>query len=241
MWSRYEKRSFLKQQLLFACDANAACAALQRSVRPRASPTGVARISLTDMDEVLLASAAASSARTRAESLPQHALCITGLQRSYPEFALNVRASLANLYTGREGEVAGDEGEASRTALRGAVTFFGVRPANDSWHAVRATLPPLAGEAIQAPCGIATPEWFTAYSRSWEQRRQFMRSFVQMMCDFRQCLRLIEQHEATSRRGHPFTTLARLRLDRTPRLVRQLPFELTVHTLPSQSSLTVTS
>ena len=86
-----------------------------------------------------------------ASRLPQHALCITGLQRSYTEFAPNVRASLASLYAG--GDLQADD-----AALESSVTFFGVRPASDSWNAVRATLPSLRNESLQAPCGLPAAE-----------------------------------------------------------------------------------
>ena len=140
--------------------------------------------------------------------LPKHGLCITGLQRSFPEFASNVRMSLETLYTDLN-----------------AVTFFGVRPANDTWHAVHATFPALANESTQSSCGVSPPPWFSAYARDWSTKRQFAKSFVMMMCDMAACMKLIEHHEAVARGGLPFETLARLRLD----LAWEVPMRMPTH------------
>ena len=90
-----------------------------------------------------------------------HAVCITGLERSYPEFSRNVHYSLSNLYSGWRG-VDGDGAGAAATThavdaswrLEQWVSFFGVRPANDSWPTVRTDLPPLAGEEILRCLGL---------------------------------------------------------------------------------------
>jgi hypothetical protein len=126
-------------------------------------------------------------------------VCITGLQRSYPEFAKNIHAGLSSLY--------------APLALADGVDFFGVRPASDSWSAVRVHLPPLTNESVQAPCGYNYPAWFTAYSRSRTQLQGYRFAFVQSLCDMAACMGLIEHHEAHARAGAPFDTLARMRLD----------------------------
>ena len=131
-----------------------------------------------------------------------HAVCITGLERSFPEIALNIRAALTTLYT-----------TPPTQQLADTVSFFGVRPANDSWSAVRETLPPLAAESLQTPCGYHPPPWFSAYARTLAAKIGFAFSFVQSMCDMADCMQLIKEHEANARGGLKFETLARLRLD----------------------------
>ena len=138
----------------------------------------------------------------------QHGVCITGLQRSYPEFSHNIHYSLSNLYSGwREGGATIPE----PFDLGRAVAFFGVRPANDSWSTVRTDLPPLMGESIQTPCGLARAPWFTAWAKTKTQQVTYGFSFVQMMCDLRACHQLVLAHEKIV--GRDFETLARLRLD----------------------------
>jgi hypothetical protein len=78
---------------------------------------------------------------TRAPSAP-HAVCMTGLQRAFPFIGENVRSALASLYSC----------ETLDCPLDRTATLFGVRPANDSWSAVRVHLPPLADEAVQKTC-----------------------------------------------------------------------------------------
>ena len=151
-------------------------------------------------------------------STQQHAVCITGLQRSYPEISHNIHYSLWNFYAGWPAVEAADaRGGRLRTAdatpwsLERSVAFFGVRPANDSWATVRTDLPPLAGESIQTPCGLDRAPWFSAYAKTVHQKVQYGFSFIQMMCDLRACHQLVQAHEA--RVGRDFETVARLRLD----------------------------
>ena len=191
------------------------------------------------------ASNAAPKAATSAQHhAPKHAVCVTGLQRSYPEISHNLHYSLSHLYSGwRHGgdSTAADVAAAraseqqrlqqrsdalprSRRSLTGHgehgrggwslgrnVAFFGVRPANDSWATVRTDLPPLVGESIQTPCGPSRPAWFSAYAKTNAQRVTYGNSFVQSLCDLRDCLQLVEYNER--RVGRQFLTLARLRLD----------------------------
>lgn len=158
---------------------------------------------------------------------PAHAVCITGLERSFPEIHRNVHLSLLNLYGGAddaarrrrrpsvnqllERRLEGAERGSARLGRLAA--FFGVRPANDSWATVKAGgLPPLAGESVQTPCGEnPDPPWFSAFSRSNTQRVIYRRTFVQVLCDLAACHELVKAHER--RVGRPFETIARLRLD----------------------------
>lgn len=147
-----------------------------------------------------------SSADTRI-----HGVCITGLERSYPEFSHNVHYSLSNLYAGWRGVDGDGDAAAAPLPLNRAVAFFGIRPANDSWSTVRTDLPPLAGEAIQTPCGLGRAPWFTAWAKTGTQKVTYGFSFIQMMCDLRACHQLVLEHER--RVGRSLVTLARLRLD----------------------------
>lgn len=151
----------------------------------------------------------------------KHAVCITGLQRSYPEISHNIHYSLSNLYSGwSSSHISGSQQHESLMAassrrrafsLERNVGFFGVRPANDSWATVRTDLPPLLGESIQTPCGLGRAPWFSAYAKTQTQRAVYAFSFVQMMCDLKACHRLIQEHELKV--GRQFLTVARLRLD----------------------------
>ena len=174
------------------------------------------------------------------DHIMRHAVCITGLQRSYPEISHNIHYSLSNLYggwrsgggsmlslgdtlapiTSRPYESSLDESfprarraasERAGWSLAKAVGFFGVRPANDSWAVVRTDLPPLLAESIQTPCGPTRPAWFSAYAKTHAQKITYGHSFVQMLCDMQECHRMIQEHE--QRLGRQFLTLARLRLD----------------------------
>ena len=166
-----------------------------------------------------------------------HAVCITGLQRSYPEISHNIHYSLSNLYSGwrRSNGGLGTVHEGRRSAdiaafrLESAVGFFGVRPANDSWATVRTDLPPLLGESIQQPCGHGRPAWFSAYAKTQTQRAIFAFSFVQMMCDLNACHDLIQDYE--HRESHRFVTVARLRLDLAWETPLSMPRELRANTI----------
>ena len=173
---------------------------------------------------------ATRKAASAIEHTPRHAVCVTGLQRSYPEISHNLHYSLSHLYAGwhhggnqpngrsgtehahvREGHARPASAQKSGFALDRHVTFFGVRPANDSWATVRVDLPPMQNESIQTPCGPNRPVWFSAYARTHSQRITYAHSFVQSLCDLRACHEMIQAHE--QRVGRPFSTLARLRLD----------------------------
>lgn len=176
-----------------------------------------------------------------------HAVCITGLQRSYPEISHNIHYSLSHFYAGwpprnqavppsvlSNGHAANVNATVDAVAavrggwrLERSVGFFGVRPANDSWAVVRTDLPPLQGESIQTPCGLGRPAWFSAYAKTAHQRVTYGFSFVQMMCDLAACHSLIRDYEA--RVGRQFQTIARLRLD----LAWETPLEMPPQLLPN--------
>ena len=158
--------------------------------------------------------------------MQEHAVCITGLERSYKEIRRNIHYSLSSLYSGWDDsgnhastvapaglgpEAATHTQQMKAWRLDRAVAFFGVRPANDSWSSVRTDLPPLTDESIQTPCGLGRAPWFSAYAKSNTQRVVYSFSFVQMMCDLRACHKMVEDHEG--RTGRQFVTIARLRLD----------------------------
>lgn len=134
-----------------------------------------------------------------------HAVCITGLQRSFPWISGNVRKSLDTLYL---------EDEKSRRSegLGSAAALFGVRPEHDPWDAVRTALPPLTNETLQRSCGYKAPKWFSVYARSGSARVGFESAFIMSLCDMAICLEdLVVPYE--TRIGRRFRTLARLRLD----------------------------
>jgi hypothetical protein len=174
-------------------------------------------------------------------SSPRHAVCVTGLQRSFPEIRHNIHYALASLYAGnwtQTGPVRNNTGAAETAwtvepsfhrgvrsrrwaahVLNSTAAFFGVRPANDTWAEVRATFPLLRAESIQTPCGVKLgtargeekPTWFSAYARSATQKAAYGRNFVQVMCDLSECHSMILADEAIT--GRQYTTIARLRLD----------------------------
>ena len=195
----------------------------------------------------MLANESGSFERPR-EHVLRHAVCITGLQRSYPEISHNIHYSLSHLYaawratggnndeshpgliwTRRHSKRSG--GERTGWSIGRSVAFFGVRPANDSWATVRTDLPPLQGESIQTPCGPLRPPWFSAYAKTHAQKITYGNSFVQMMCDLHACHELVKAYEV--RVGRRFLTLARLRLDlawETPLTMPQTLLPNTVYT-----------
>ena len=160
----------------------------------------------------------------------KHAVCITGLQRSYPEISHNIHyfsptsilaggptqdtPCMDTHFTADSSLLSHGTYHAPRKdgwSLERHVGFFGVRPANDSWSTVRTDLPPLLGESIQTPCGLPRAPWFSAYAKTTHQRITYGNSFIQMMCDLKACHTLIQEHER--RIGRAFLTIARLRLD----------------------------
>eukprot|EP00966_Prymnesium_polylepis_P277638 6414555-Prymnesium_polylepis.1 len=102
------------------------------------------------------------------------AVCVTGLERSYPEIRWNVRAAIFGLL--------------ASSAPQTDIHVFGVRPVNDSWPNARQDLGPLLDTIEdQRPCRAADaplPMWFTCTRGSKTFRGgDCTRSFQQMMCD----------------------------------------------------------
>jgi hypothetical protein len=124
-----------------------------------------------------------------------HAVCVTGLERSFTEIGDNVRHAIL------------------RFLGTPAITFLGVQPVNDSWSTIHKLLPMHAIEP-QFPCTGEAEFNFTA---SWlhcdmkSRRTDCCRSFLQMLCDLQHCEAMIREVELVQ--GHPFATITRLRPD----------------------------
>ena len=132
----------------------------------------------------------------------RHAVCVTGLEREYPEISRNIDRAIFGLL--------------NRTAAQTVTRVFGVRPPNDNWtHAMGA----LRFEAVGLqswsycyPADMPLPFWFTCSRNGGTSRMGVCtRSFMQVMCDLEQCERLIATHEAQV--GQPFDFVTRIRLD----------------------------
>ena len=99
-----------------------------------------------------------------------HAVCITGLERSFDEISGNLRAALGALYGG----------------LDQHVHFFGVRPQQDSWDIVHSRLPPLRAEVVQRQCVVGRPvAYFSAYSRTASAFWKTLQVWLLTLCDQR--------------------------------------------------------
>ena len=64
---------------------------------------------------------------------PEHAVCLTGLERSFAEIGGNVREGVYRLLGPR-------------------VTWFGVKPPHDAWSTIHTLLPPFAAVERQTTC-----------------------------------------------------------------------------------------
>jgi hypothetical protein len=142
------------------------------------------------------------TARVGETSELRHAVCVTGLEREYPEISRNIERAIFGLL--------------NRTAAQTVTRVFGVRPPNDNWtHAMDA----LRFEAVGLqswsycyPADMLLPFWFTCSRNGGTSRMGVCtRSFMQVMCDLEQCEQLIATHEAQV--GQPFDFVTRIRLD----------------------------
>lgn len=126
-----------------------------------------------------------------------NAICVTGLQRSFPEISGNIVSVMQLL-----------------NASAGGVHLFGVRPANDSWTTAKRLLQPMTIE-MQRPCrpASAPTPWFFTCTRGGHTSRggHCAANFVQSLCDLKHCERMIRRHE--SRLHQRFALVTRLRLD----------------------------
>mmetsp|Transcript_26490 Transcript_26490/g.60509 ORF Transcript_26490/g.60509 Transcript_26490/m.60509 type:complete len:231 (-) Transcript_26490:302-994(-) len=128
------------------------------------------------------------------------ALCVTGLERSFPEIGRNIRHVVNSL----------------NHSEFGPVHAFGVQPVNQSWSAQVHLLLPMTRVAPQKPCHARAEEgglqWFTC-TRGGKTTRggKCADAFVQSLCDLQQCDALLRTFEV--QRGRPFRLVGRLRLD----------------------------
>ena len=132
-----------------------------------------------------------------ANPLAVHAVCLTGLERSFGEIGANVREGVYRL-------------------LGPSLDFFGVRPPSDSWSSIFSLLPPFVAVRTQAPCWSDaqrnwTLSWLHCLSNTAGRSGDCRLSFLQSLCDLRQCEEAIASHEAS--RGAPYATILRLRAD----------------------------
>lgn len=131
----------------------------------------------------------------------RHAVCLTGLQRDFPNIAVNVREFIFGLLGTPGAEI----------------TFFGVRPPTDRWAAVRRLLPM---HVIEPMKGMCLPQYETAAQRrslrslihcSDRGRSDCHGGFPFEMCALAHCEAMISAHERAH--GRPFHTVYRLRAD----------------------------
>ena len=124
----------------------------------------------------------------------KHAVCLTGLSRSFDEIGANVREGVLTLLG------------------TPAVAFFGVRPPQDPWYQIQRLLPMHAIET-QKRCWTAelfnlTTPWMTCDMRG---RGDCRKSFLQELCDLQHCDAMIRAAEM--RAGRQFQMIVRLRPD----------------------------
>ena len=126
----------------------------------------------------------------------QHAVCLTGLERSFEEIGGNVR-------------------EGVYAMLGPNVTFFGVRPANSTWASVHELLhmhsAPTRGRCWSDAVQAKTINWMHCDFRM--RAGDCRLSFLQALCDLAQCEDLISSFEQKERGGTPFDAVLRLRAD----------------------------
>ncbi len=126
----------------------------------------------------------------------EHAVCLTGLERSFSEVGNNVREGLLHLL--------------------GSPRFiiFGVRPIADPWHQIRRLLPVDHIELQRPSCWSGadvnlTRAWMHCDMKS--RGSDCLLGFLQMLCDLAHCERMIQAHEASE--GWKFRAVVRLRPD----------------------------
>ena len=124
-------------------------------------------------------------------------VCLTGLQRSFPEIAHSVKDGTYQL--------AGPDSQ---------LTFFGVKPPEDDWSFVAQQLP-LSAMEPQVQCDPAVSWLMERYyhcdGKSRGGASGCRHSFLQEICDLDHCWRMMQAHEAQ----HQFRwdALMRIRLD----------------------------
>ena len=129
----------------------------------------------------------------------RHAVCLTGLERSFAEIGGNIREGFLGAL--------GDD----------ALAIFGVRPPHDSWASIRALLPLSDDDGhlvVQQPCWSVHAENLTVRWMHCDMRLRkgdCRLSFLQAMCDLSRCEELIASHERAT--GWSFDVVWRLRAD----------------------------
>ena len=128
---------------------------------------------------------------------PEHAVCLTGLERSFAEIGGNVREGVYRLLGPR-------------------VTWFGVKPPHDAWSMIHTLLPPFAAVERQATCWSAaqaneTISWLHCLSHQAGRTGDCRLGFLQSLCDLQACEAAIAAHER--RASMTFATVLRLRAD----------------------------
>ena len=128
-----------------------------------------------------------------------HAVCATGLERSFPEIAGNIAHILSAL----------------NHSTSGRLETFGIEPTNETWSpTVRKHLMLRRSQTFpQRRCHQnSILPWFTC-TRGGRTTRggRCADSFVQSLCDLQACERVLQAFEA--RHSLHFTLVARLRLD----------------------------
>jgi len=144
----------------------------------------------------------------------RHAVCVTGLTRSFPENGASISRRMARFL--------------SSTAPNGDVHIakFGVRPRNDSWVSVVEYLGPFNRLVEQTPClapDTPLPSFFTCQrGRSVHRLDSCTGSFVQMQCDLARCDAMVGQYESEEADPVDYVTWMRLdvvwEMDLTPSL-----------------------
>ncbi len=132
----------------------------------------------------------------------RHALCVTGLTRSFGEIGRLVRSRVL--------------GFLRSTASASHIDTFGVQPRNDTWTPVFQYLGPFASVERQEPCRrakAALPAFFTCTrGRAVHRLDSCTSSFVQMQCDLAHCDTMIRRHESAAV-AEPYDYVTWMRLD----------------------------
>ena len=117
----------------------------------------------------------------------RHAVCVTGLRRSFSEISANLRSRVY--------------GVLQSTAPKVEIRIFGVQPHNDSWGEVLEKLGPFEAVEKQASCRTKAqrlPAFFTCTrGRVVHRMDSCTASFVQMQCDLVHCDTMIQTHEVS--------------------------------------------
>jgi hypothetical protein len=170
-----------------------------------------------------------------AQSAPaklHHALCVTGLTRSFGEIGPSVRSRVLRFL--------------QSMAAASQIDVFGVQPRNDTWAPVFQHLGPFASVEGQEPCrpaGAPLPAFFTCTrGRAVHRLDSCTVSFVQMQCDLSHCDAMIRRHESAvvakdkSAFEYDYVTWMRLDVVWEVDLAAALPVPVAASVAPSSGS-----